>query len=174
MKKMKNRHIAFLAVMIVLSIVACGGSTGGDATTTASMDADMDMDETFSFGAPADSAQADRTIEIKAEDSLTFDPNEITVDAGETITFNVVNSGNLAHDFTIGDEATQEAHETEMVEMAKNGEMMMHDEANAMSVPAGETKELTWHFTEAGTVLIGCHQPGHYAGGMKATIDVQS
>jgi uncharacterized cupredoxin-like copper-binding protein len=52
--------------------------------------------------------------------------------------------------------------------------MMMHEEPNAMTINPGETNELTWHFTEPGTVLIGCHQVGHYAGGMKATITVES
>ena len=33
-----------------------------------------------------------------------------------------------------------------------------------------ETKDLTWHFTESGTVLIGCHQTGHYEVGMKGAV----
>jgi uncharacterized cupredoxin-like copper-binding protein len=43
-----------------------------------------------------------------------------------------------------------------------------------VTIPASGTKELTWVFAEAGTVLIGCHQPGHYAAGMKGQITVQS
>jgi uncharacterized cupredoxin-like copper-binding protein len=42
-----------------------------------------------------------------------------------------------------------------------------------VTIPAGETIELSWTFTEAGTVLIGCHQPGRYAGGMKGQISVE-
>ncbi len=56
--------------------------------------------------------------------------------------------------------------------MMESGDMTMHDEDNVVMLQPGETKELTWNFTESGTFLIGCHQPGHYAGGMKATIDV--
>lgn len=95
-----------------------------------------------------------------------------TVSAGETITFRVTNVGNLAPDFTLGDEAAQAEHEAEMAEM-ESGEMM-HDEPNVLSLPPGETHELTWHFTEPGTVLIGCHEIGHYAGGMIATITVEA
>ena len=51
---------------------------------------------------------------------------------------------------------------------------MAHDQANNVTVASGETKELTWAFTEPGTVLIGCHQPGHYAAGMKGQITVGS
>jgi uncharacterized cupredoxin-like copper-binding protein len=57
-----------------------------------------------------------------------------------------------------------------MAEMAR----MAHDRANTVTVAAGETKELTWAFTEPGTVLIGCHQPGHYDAGMKGQITVGS
>lgn len=42
----------------------------------------------------------------------------------------------------------------------------------AVTVPAGTTKQLTWTFTTAGTTLYGCHEPGHYASGMKGTVTV--
>ena len=61
-----------------------------------------------------------------------------------------------------------------MAEMMENGETMSHDDPNAVVLAAGETKELTWRFSEAGTVLIGCHQPGHYAAGMTGTVVVDS
>jgi len=157
-----------VAAVLVLTVVACGGTTT-DTTMT------EDMEEmVFAFGEPADSADADRMVEITASDDFSFDPNEISISAGEVITFRVVNGGELIHDFTLGDEATQQEHDEEMAEMAESGEMMMHEEPNAMTINPGETNELTWHFTEPGTVLIGCHQVGHYAGGMKATITVES
>ena len=53
-------------------------------------------------------------------------------------------------------------------------DMAMADEPNAFMIEPGETKELTWHFTEGGEVLIGCHVPGHYAAGMKAEISVEA
>ena len=80
---------------------------------------------------------------------------------GETITFRVTNEGNIPHDFTLGTAEMQDEHEEEMGEGP-----MMHDEPNAVSVEPGETKELTWMFTEEGTTLYGCHEPGHYDAGM--------
>jgi len=46
--------------------------------------------------------------------------------------------------------------------------------ARAMSifVAPGATGELVYTFTRPGTVLIGCHEPGHYALGMRAVITV--
>lgn len=164
---MPSRKMTLLAVFIGLAVVACG-----DSSTEADNN-DDDMDMTTSFGEPAEAADADRMIEVTAHDDFRFDPAQITVAAGETITFRVTNAGNLPHDFTLGDETTQDEHEAEMAETAESGEMM-HDEPNVLSLPAGETHELTWHFIEPGNLLIGCHEPGHYAAGMIATITVES
>jgi uncharacterized cupredoxin-like copper-binding protein len=54
--------------------------------------------------------------------------------------------------------------------MAAGG--MRHEEPNAVAVAPGQSKELTYTFTEPGETLAGCHFPGHYDGGMKATITV--
>jgi uncharacterized cupredoxin-like copper-binding protein len=84
----------------------------------------------------------------------------------------VTDTGAIPHDFTLGDEVVQDEHEAEMVEMG--GQMEMHDEPNLLSMQPGETKEITWTFTEAGQILMGCHQSGHYAAGMLGTISIES
>lgn len=160
-----------MAVSIALFVIAgCGGDTASDTTTH---DEETHSEE-FHFGEPAEAADADRTIHIEAGNELTFDPAELAVSAGETITFRVTNTGSLEHDFLLGNEEAQEEHEAEMAEMMASGEEMEHSDPNAVSVPAGETAELTWHFTEPGTVLYGCHVTGHFAAGMKGTITVES
>ena len=159
------RRLALVSGLAVLLLTACVGS--GSGTRTAASDAN---ESEFDFGAPADPASTDRVVEVLTTDDLVFIPAELTVSAGETITFRIVNQGTIIHDFTLGDEVTQQEHEEEMAEMAG----MAHDQANAVTVAAGETKELTWTFTQAGTVLIGCHQPGHYDGGMKRQITVEA
>lgn len=160
------RQAAPIAVAAALLLAACSDS-GATTTTTISDDHPME----FGFGEPADAGDADRVVEIVASDDFRFTPDAVTVDVGETITFRIVNAGQVPHDFTLGDQATQDEHDEEMAEM---GGMMMDDEANAVAIAAGETKELTWRFTEEGPVLIGCHQPGHYAAGMKGTVTVGS
>ena len=160
-----------LAVAVgALLVAGCGDDTGSDTTTH---DEETHSEE-FSFGEPADAADADRTIEIEANNDLRFGPDSVTVSNGETITFRITNTGTLEHDFLLGDEEAQEEHEAEMMEMMESGEEMEHSDPNAVSLPVGETVELTWHFTEPGTVLFGCHVTGHYAAGMKGTITVES
>ena len=170
--QLRPKRVAFILTALALVLAACGGSAAAADPTVEQHE--KSQGELFNFGQPADAVEADRVIEIDANDSLTFDASEITVSAGETITFRITNTGNIAHDFTLGDQETQDQHEAEMAEMMENGETMSHDDPNAVVLAAGDTKELTWRFLEAGTVLIGCHQPGHYAAGMTGAISIES
>lgn len=156
-----KRIAVFLAAAL---LAACSSST----TSTEAPSGEAPDAETFAFGEPADPSEADRVVEITASDDLSFTPDEIAVAVGETVTFRVTNEGAIVHDFTVGDEEAQEEHEAEMAEMPG----MAHEEPNLLTLDPGETDELTWRFTTPGTVLLGCHQPGHYAGGMVATVTV--
>ena len=46
------------------------------------------------------------------------------------------------------------------------GEMAAHGEPNVPPFKSGEQGELTWRFTNPGSILYGCHVPGHYEAGM--------
>lgn len=116
----------------------------------------------------APSAAATR-IEVTLTDALEIVPASMTVPAGVPVTFVVTNSGATDHEFYLGDEEAQAAHEKEMAEMGGMG----HDEPEGIAVKPGETKELTYTFAEAGQTLAGCHVAGHYGGGMKAPITVE-
>lgn len=112
---------------------------------------------------------ADRTITVDANDQMQFAPGDITVEAGETIAFVVTNSGNIEHEFVLGDEEVQNEHEAGM-ETSAGGE---HADVNyAVSVEPGETRTLVHTFDEEGELLYGCHVPGHYAAGMVGSIAV--
>ena len=117
--------------------------------------------------APPSSPPATR-IEVKLTDALRIEPAEITAPAGVPVTFVVTNAGAISHEFFIGSEADQAMHDQEMMDMGGMG----HDEEMGIGVEPGKTEELTVTFPDAGTTLAGCHVAGHYAGGMKATIQV--
>jgi len=117
-------------------------------------------------------AVPDRTIQIETTDQLRFSPDQINVRKGETVAFVITSSGDLPHEFVIGDEAVQAEHEAEMAD--GTDEMNeMGDKPYAVDVPAGETVTLVYTFDEEGTLIAGCHVPGHYGAGMKATIRVE-
>jgi uncharacterized cupredoxin-like copper-binding protein len=84
------------------------------------------------------------------------------------------NNSNAPHEFVIGDEAVQQAHEEEMT----NGDEVMDNDTMdgqpyAVDVEPGETATLIYTFDKPGTLLIGCHVPGHYAAGMTGTITIE-
>ncbi len=113
--------------------------------------------------------EADRVVEVRMA-SGRFEPSSIAVKKGETITFRLVNQDKTIHEFTLGDEKRQADREKEMAGMG-SAPMEMDDIADSVTVQGGATEELTWTFDDAGTVLYGCHQPGHYAAGEKGTVN---
>jgi uncharacterized cupredoxin-like copper-binding protein len=49
---------------------------------------------------------------------------------------------------------------------------MAHDLPDSVTLQPGETKQLTWRFSDGGTFEYACHEPGHYEGGMRGQITV--
>ncbi len=112
-----------------------------------------------------------RTVNVDMAD-IKFDTPSVDAKVGETVRFVFHNQGKLTHEAVIGDRAAQDAHEQLMASMAPG--MTMTDTADAVSVPAGKTGELTYAFKTTGQLFIGCHQPGHYAAGMRIIINVSA
>ena len=111
-------------------------------------------------------AEAARTVEVSMTDQLTFQPDTITVAPGETVRFVVTNTGESVHEFLIGDEAAQAEFENEM-----SGGEIDHETSSGVSVEPGQTETFSYTFGDSDT-LAACHEPGHFEGGMVATIEV--
>jgi uncharacterized cupredoxin-like copper-binding protein len=158
---MKRTLIA--AVLLAIVTAACGG--GKDHST-------MNMDE--STGTTGPTAAPTRTVDIDMVD-IAYDPKTLSVQRGERIEFVFHNKGKIVHDAFIGEPAAQADHENEMREgkgdSMSGGHGMGHD-ARAITVDAGQTGRLAYTFDRPGTIEIGCHQPGHYAAGMKVAVIV--
>ncbi len=150
---MLPRRLAML--MSALALIAACSTGSGTATSPPTSTA------------PATSGVATR-VAVTLTDALKIEPAAIAVPLGVPVTFVVTNSGATDHEFYLGDEAAQAAHESEMASMGG----MTHDEPEGIALKAGETKELTYTFAEGGEILAGCHVAGHYGGGMKAAIAV--
>lgn len=110
------------------------------------------------------SPSTERTVEITIDHSR-FLPANIEVAPGTTVRFVLRNTDPIDHEFILGDEVVQAIHEkgTETHHGAKPGEV---------SVPAGDEASTSYTFSEATTLLIGCHLPGHYAYGMRGSVRV--
>jgi uncharacterized cupredoxin-like copper-binding protein len=125
-------------------------------------------------GEDANSATESKSIEVTMTDNE-FTPSSFEVEAGQEVTFRFTNDGSVDHEAIVGNEAEQAAHEADMSGDDGGGmDGMDHggSDSDAITVGPGDTGELTKTFDEAGTVILGCHVPGHYDSGMKATITV--
>lgn len=128
---------------------------------------------TFSFGAPAEASEADRTIAVTARDNMVFSPDTVSIEKGTTVRFVVENVGQLQHSFTLATPGEQRQHEKEMQGMSMDRMAgHMDEDPNGIVLQPGETGSITWQFTAATTVQFACHIPGHYPAGMKGSIDV--
>ncbi|MFM2105023.1 MAG: hypothetical protein RL338_55 [Chloroflexota bacterium] len=157
---MSRRRVPLLAALLAVATLAgcSGGPSADDGSGAAPTTAPV----------AATPAPSPIVIEVRLTDSLRMEPAEMTVPVGVPVTFVVTNAGANPHEFVLGSEEEQQAHDAEM---AQHG-AMMHDHDYAIAVEAGKTKELTWTFDEVGETYAGCHYPGHYGAGMKATITV--
>jgi uncharacterized cupredoxin-like copper-binding protein len=135
-----RRLVRVSFVLLSLLLIACGGSSRSANGTT--------------------------TVRIILS-HLRFAPAALTVKAGTTVHFALVNSDPIEHEFVLGSEEVQEQHER----MRMSGSGMMHGSGMA-AIPAGKTEELTHTFERAGTVIFGCHVDNHYAQGMKGNVTV--
>lgn len=95
-----------------------------------------------------------------------FEPTELTVEQGTTVTFVIRNDDPIDHEFIVGDRTVQRHHE---VGRDKHHHGVVPGE---VSVPAGEERTTSYTFSQPGTLLFGCHLPAHYAYGMKGVIHV--
>lgn len=106
------------------------------------------------------------TVDMQA---IRYSTKLITVKAGEVIDLRFRNTSTLTHDALIGDEKVQAEHEKMRAAM----NMEQGDTKTMVTVKAGATKTLRYTFAKAGRTVIGCHEPGHYASGMKLTVIIQ-
>jgi uncharacterized cupredoxin-like copper-binding protein len=153
------RASALMLGALALLVSACGGDDDAAATPD------------------------DGVVRITMTDNH-YDPEEIELEAGQQVTFEFTNDGEVTHEAFIGDDAEQEEHEAEMTppESALPGHDMEgegseesgteHGRGDSLVVEPGETGTLEYMADESGSVLIGCHEPGHWASGMRATIEV--
>jgi len=143
----------------------------------------------FEFGKPGKAADVTRTIDIVMKDNL-YEPETISIKAGETVRFRIRNQGEALHEFGLGTEAMHEAHRPHMAMMVEHGMLevdrinyermkmdhgdgkgpMNHDDPNSKLVEPGKSAEIIWTFTKAMALEFACNIPGHYESGMVGDI----
>ena len=96
---------------------------------------------------------------------MRFDPSQLTLKRGETVTFVVHNAGKLMHEFVIGTPAAAGRARAVDEEAPRHGtRRAVHGACGAGQDAA---HQLDLH--RAGEFLAGCLVAGHWDAGMKAT-----
>ena len=177
---MRNTALCLAGALLALPVagaVAGGDHEGGHGHGEAGGhdDGHAHGHAQFEFGHPAPAAEADRSIEIVARDDMSFEPESVRIERGQTVRFVVRNAGELQHSFTLGDRRYHRRHDREMQDMpADEIAHHMQDSPNGMVIQPGKTGTLTWHFERAGDIRFACHIPGHYPAGMWGEIETST
>lgn len=151
-----------LAAALLLGTVVSASAGPGDAGH---------RHDGFAFGEPGNPKLKARVIEVVARETdgrMVFEPARIEVRQGERIRFRIRNAGELAHEFMLGTIEENRKH----AELMQKFPEMEHDDPNGKSVKPGETAELVWKFSKAGTFEFACLKPGHYEAGMQGPLVV--
>lgn len=123
------------------------------------------------IGMPGDAGSVDRTIDVTMRETddgdMIFEPASLEIAKGETIRFNVMNKGELEHEFVIDTIEGNAEHKEAMAKMD-----MEHDDPNSVRLDEGGTGEVIWKFSNEGTFEFACLIPGHYESGMHGPINV--
>jgi len=125
----RRTHLLAALLLPALALTACGDDEGADVGDAA---------------APAAGARA---VEVVADD-FSFDPGEITAEAGEDLAI-ALTSEDMVHDLTIE-------------------ELGFHVEA-----ARGDTTEGGLRVDEPGEYTYYCSVPGHRSAGMEGTLTVE-
>ena len=155
---MTIRAAAFAGLLVLLVVLRGGGVSAGGGVVGA-------VGGSAAPGAPAP-RPTDGVVHVSIHFSR-FDPERIVVEPGQTVRFVIENTDPIDHEFIVGDERVQLVHE--------EGIEAHHDpRPGEVSVPSGAIVETTYTFPEggAGSLIFGCHLPGHYDFGMRGTVTI--
>ena len=158
-----------LSLLLAAPVFAAGAHSGGHDEAKDDGHGDMHME--MQVGMPGKPEAVDRTIDVIMRETddgeMIFEPSEFAIQKGETIRFNVVNKGEIEHEFVIDTMEGNAEHKEAMAKMD-----MEHDDPNSIRLDEGGSGEVIWTFANAGSFEFACLIPGHYESGMHGPITV--
>jgi uncharacterized cupredoxin-like copper-binding protein len=125
--------------------------------------------EEHAFGRQGDPKKITRTVNVDMADTMRYSPSEIAIKRGETIRFEVKNSGKTMHEIVFGTMKELKEH----AELMRKHPGMEHDEPYMAHVAPGKSERIVWQFTKAGEFYYGCLIPGHFEAGMIGKVIVK-
>ena len=160
-----------IVLLVGALILAAGGGAlaHGPASHSGKGEKKTISTEEKPFGREGDPKRAVRTIKVDMSDTMRFTPGELRIKAGETVRFQVKNSGKTMHEMVLGTLEELKQH----AELMKKHPGMEHDEPYMAHVAPGKTERIVWQFTKGGEFYYGCLIPGHFEAGMIGKVIVR-
>ena len=148
-------------------------------------------DKNMMIGSLGKVEEISRTIKVVMYDNY-YEPSNCSIKSGETIKFEVINAGELVHEFNIANAMMHKNHQPEMEKMVENeilladsidkdkmkkmakmDKAMGHSHSNSVLLEPKEKGDIVWKFENAMNIEIACNVPGHYQVGMIAKVDIK-
>ena len=147
-------------------------------------------DKDMKIGSKGNLNDVNRVVKVVMYDNY-YEPSSFKIKAGETIKFELVNAGELVHEFNIANKMMHMKHQPEMEKMveseilfadsidknkmkkmAKINKSMGHSHSNSVLLEPKQKGYIIWKFDNAINIEVACNIPGHYQVGMIAKVDI--
>ena len=148
-------------------------------------------DKNMKIGSKGKLSEVDRVIKVKMYDNY-YEPKSFDIKKGETIKFEVINAGELVHEFNVANAMMHKKHRPEMEKMVENeilladtidrekmkkmakmDKAMGHSHSNSVLLEPNQKGEIIWKFDNAVNIEVACNVPGHYQAGMIAKVNIK-
>ena len=148
-------------------------------------------DKNMKIGSKGNLNEVSRIIKVKMYDNY-YEPSSFSIEAGETIKFEVENAGELVHEFNIANKMMHIKHQPEMEKMVENeilfadkidkvklkkmakmDKSMGHSHSNSVLLEPKQKGDIIWKFDNAVNIEVACNVPGHYQAGMIAKVNIK-
>ena len=147
-------------------------------------------DKDMKIGSKGNLNEVNRIVKVVMYDNY-YEPSSFKIKAGETIKFELVNAGELVHEFNIANKMMHIKHQPQMEKMVENeilsadsidknkmkkmakiDKSMGHSHSNSVLLEPKQKGDIIWKFDNAVNIEIACNVPGHYQVGMIAKVDI--
>ena len=147
-------------------------------------------DKDMKIGSKGNLNDVNRVVKVVMYDNY-YEPSSFKIKAGETIKFELVNAGELVHEFNIANKMMHMKHQPQMEKMVENeilfadsidknkmkkmamiDKSMGHSHSNSVLLEPRQKGDIIWKFDNAVNIEIACNVPGHYQVGMIAKVDI--
>jgi len=162
-------HLSRLSALAIACALSAGAHAHSEKPGAAQAAKRSISTEERAFGREGDPKKASRTIKVDMSDTMRFSPSSLTVKRGDTVRFEVKNSGKTMHEMVLGSMQELKEH----AEVMRKHPGMEHDEPYMAHVDPGKTRIIVWQFTQAGEFHYGCLIPGHFEAGMVGKVVVR-